>query len=189
MEDRSDGQQRRVLPCRRTRQPGVNGHRIPDRRQRPEGVRRESGPTVGSRVRPLRPCRGVSRPPGEWNSLRIVAQGRDVEHWLNGHKVAAFEIGKRRLQAARCREVPRQGRLCRGPARTDRLAGPRQQGAVPERADSSPGLRRPEGTRQCCVAESSERSRSIPAGIDAAVATHAKRRAWLLRWAGVRPLT
>ena len=39
------------------------------------------------------PAEGVSRPPGEWNSLRIVAQGRHIEHWLNGHKVAAFEIG------------------------------------------------------------------------------------------------
>lgn len=39
------------------------------------------------------PATDVSRPPGEWNSLRIVAQGRHVEHWLNGHKVVALEIG------------------------------------------------------------------------------------------------
>ncbi len=39
------------------------------------------------------PPEGVSRPPGEWNSLRIVARGHYVEHWLNGHKVADFEIG------------------------------------------------------------------------------------------------
>jgi hypothetical protein len=33
-----------------------------------------------------------SHPPGEWNSLRVVARGGRVEHWLNGHKVVEFDL-------------------------------------------------------------------------------------------------
>ncbi|MDZ7317231.1 MAG: DUF1080 domain-containing protein [candidate division KSB1 bacterium] len=33
------------------------------------------------------------KPLGEWNSSRIIAQGRYVEHWLNGVKVLEFERG------------------------------------------------------------------------------------------------
>ena len=54
-----------------------------------ENPNRRSGAAYGLYA----PAEGVSPPPGEWNSLRIVAQGRHIEHWLNGHQVAAFEIG------------------------------------------------------------------------------------------------
>jgi len=37
--------------------------------------------------------RGVVRPVGEWNEVRIVADGRRVEHWLNGERIVEFEIG------------------------------------------------------------------------------------------------
>ncbi|MEM6602112.1 MAG: DUF1080 domain-containing protein [Verrucomicrobiota bacterium] len=33
------------------------------------------------------------KPAGEWNSGRIVAAGKRVEHWLNGEKVVEAEIG------------------------------------------------------------------------------------------------
>ena len=36
---------------------------------------------------------GVVRPAGEWNTARIVALGRHVEHWLNGVPVASYELG------------------------------------------------------------------------------------------------
>lgn len=31
--------------------------------------------------------------PGNWNQARIVARGNLIEHWLNGHRTAAYEIG------------------------------------------------------------------------------------------------
>ena len=31
--------------------------------------------------------------PGKWNTVRIVAKGKNVEHWLNGVKILKFERG------------------------------------------------------------------------------------------------
>jgi hypothetical protein len=39
------------------------------------------------------PVRDVTRPAGEWNQTRIVADGNHIEHWLNGVKVVEYEIG------------------------------------------------------------------------------------------------
>lgn len=38
-------------------------------------------------------------PPGEWNESRIVVQGNQVEHWLNGKQVLAYELGSDALKA------------------------------------------------------------------------------------------
>lgn len=42
----------------------------------------------------------ASRPAGEWNSGRLLVQGNHVEHWINGERVLAFEIGSPELTAA-----------------------------------------------------------------------------------------
>jgi hypothetical protein len=39
------------------------------------------------------PAKAVTKPAGEWNSARIVVNGKKIEHWLNGEKVAEAEIG------------------------------------------------------------------------------------------------
>jgi hypothetical protein len=39
------------------------------------------------------PPKDVSHPRGEWNAVRVVADGKHVEHWLNGVKVVEFELG------------------------------------------------------------------------------------------------
>ena len=36
---------------------------------------------------------GIVKPAGQWNQVRIVVQGNHVEHWLNGVKVVAYELG------------------------------------------------------------------------------------------------
>ncbi len=35
---------------------------------------------------------GVVRPPGEWNEVRLIADGAHIEYWLNGTKVVEFEV-------------------------------------------------------------------------------------------------
>ena len=39
------------------------------------------------------------RPPGEWNTSRIVVRGQRVEHWLNGKNVLAYELGSAAVKA------------------------------------------------------------------------------------------
>ena len=38
-------------------------------------------------------ARGIVRPVGEWNSVRVLARGPHVEHWMNGVKIAEYELG------------------------------------------------------------------------------------------------
>ena len=44
--------------------------------------------------------RDAAKPANEWNQTRIVAKGTHVEHWLNGKKVAAYDVGSTDWTAA-----------------------------------------------------------------------------------------
>lgn len=37
--------------------------------------------------------RGIVKPAGEWNSVRVVVNGNHVEHWLNDKLIAQYELG------------------------------------------------------------------------------------------------
>jgi hypothetical protein len=62
--------------------------------------------------------RGIVRPAGEWNSARVLANGAHVEHWLNGTKVAEYELWspdwEKRVRESKFSEWPPYGRARRG---------------------------------------------------------------------------
>ena len=64
------------------------------------------------------PSVDVMRPAGSWNAARIVADGSRIEHWLNGTRVVAYEIGSddwlARVRASIFRDVPTYGRQASG---------------------------------------------------------------------------
>ena len=45
------------------------------------------------------PSRDATRPLGQWNQTRILAQGKHIEHWLNGEKLLEYDIDSDRWQA------------------------------------------------------------------------------------------
>ena len=58
------------------------------------------------------------KPAGEWNTGRIIAAAPNVEHWLNGSRVLAYELGSpalRKLIAdSKFKDVARFGTLQKG---------------------------------------------------------------------------
>ncbi|HEX5831448.1 MAG TPA: DUF1080 domain-containing protein, partial [Gemmatimonadaceae bacterium] len=62
--------------------------------------------------------RGIVRPAGEWNHARILVRGSHVEHWLNGTKMAEYELGsadwKARVAASKFAAWPHYGLATEG---------------------------------------------------------------------------
>jgi hypothetical protein len=58
-------------------------------------------------------ARGVARPAGEWNAVRLLVEGDRVRQWLNGQLVVDYEIGsddwKRRVAASKFAAWPQYG--------------------------------------------------------------------------------
>lgn len=56
---------------------------------------------------------GVVKPAGEWNQVRILVNGSQVEQWLNGTKVVEYELGSadwaQRVKASKFAEWPDYG--------------------------------------------------------------------------------
>jgi len=42
---------------------------------------------------------GIVKPAGQWNSTRIIVRGNHVEHWLNGTRLLAYDLGSADWQA------------------------------------------------------------------------------------------
>ncbi|PYR16660.1 MAG: DUF1080 domain-containing protein [Acidobacteria bacterium] len=61
---------------------------------------------------------GHLKPVGGWNAARIVARGAHVEHWLNGVKLAEYELWspdwEAKVKASKFGEWPNYGRARRG---------------------------------------------------------------------------
>ncbi|HSR14895.1 MAG TPA: DUF1080 domain-containing protein [Gemmatimonadales bacterium] len=62
--------------------------------------------------------RGVVRPAGEWNQVRLLVNGNQVEHWLNGTRVVGYELGsgdwKDRVAKSKFAEWPEYGQAAEG---------------------------------------------------------------------------
>jgi hypothetical protein len=64
------------------------------------------------------PIRDVTKPVGEWNSVRILVKGPHVEHWMNGVKIVEYELWSedwhQRVKASKFDKIPIYGRAKRG---------------------------------------------------------------------------
>jgi cytochrome c len=58
------------------------------------------------------------KPAGEWNTTRLVVNGNQVEHYLNGEKVVEYELGSQAWQdsvaASKFAELPMYGKADKG---------------------------------------------------------------------------
>ncbi len=75
--------------------------------------------TAAGAVYGLYPARpGVVHAAGRWNTARIVVRGNHVEHWLNGVRVVAYEIGSpdwvARVASSKFKDWPGYGRAPSG---------------------------------------------------------------------------
>ena len=63
-------------------------------------------------------ARGIVRPVGEWNTARILVDGNRVEHWLNGQKIAEYELGsedwRRRVNSSKFKAWREYGQAAEG---------------------------------------------------------------------------
>ena len=57
---------------------------------------------------------GIEKPAGEWNTGRIVVRGHHVEHWMNGKKLLAYDLGgadwAARVKASKFNAWPEYGK-------------------------------------------------------------------------------
>jgi hypothetical protein len=64
------------------------------------------------------PSEDATKPVGEWNQARVIVKGHNVEHWLNGKKVVAYELGSddwnKRVKDSKFQAMPKFGKQPRG---------------------------------------------------------------------------
>lgn len=72
-----------------------------DDERHPDGkLGRDGNRTLGALYDLIPPAADKkSNPVGEWNTARILVQGKHVEHWLNGQKVLEYERGSGAFRA------------------------------------------------------------------------------------------
>ena len=57
--------------------------------------------SAGSAYALLAPSKDATKPVGEWNASRFVADGKHIEHWMNGEKIVDFIIGSEAWNTAK----------------------------------------------------------------------------------------
>ena len=74
--------------------------------------------SAGSNYAVNPPVKDVTNPIGQWNSVRLIAKGTHVEHWLNGVKVVEYELfspdWEQRVKESKFVKYPKYGRALRG---------------------------------------------------------------------------
>ena len=64
------------------------------------------------------PARDVTKPVGEWNSVRLIVRGPHVEHWMNDVKLLEYELWSpdwaARVTASKFNEIPLYGKAKSG---------------------------------------------------------------------------
>jgi hypothetical protein len=74
--------------------------------------------TAGSNYALHGAATGHVKPAGEWNAVRLVVRGAEVEHWLNGALVVRYTLGspewEAKRQASKFANSPLYGRASRG---------------------------------------------------------------------------
>lgn len=87
-----------------------------DNAKHKDGLERKT--SAGSNYALHAPAQEVTRPAGEYNHVRLIAKGTHIEHWLNGVKIVAYEIGSPEWEAlvatSKFREMPQYGRNRKG---------------------------------------------------------------------------
>ncbi|GDY12652.1 glycosyl hydrolase [Planctomycetota bacterium] len=57
--------------------------------------------SAGSAYALLAPSKDATKPVGEWNAVRVVADGKHIEHWMNGEKIVDVIIGSEAWNTAK----------------------------------------------------------------------------------------
>lgn len=74
--------------------------------------------SAGSNYALYAPSSDVTKPVGEWNAVRILAEGQHVTFWMNDVQIVEFEIGsddwKQRVAESKFAEMPLYGASARG---------------------------------------------------------------------------
>jgi Domain of Unknown Function (DUF1080) len=74
--------------------------------------------SAGSNYAVHPPVRDVTRPLGQWNSIRLLVRGTHVEHWMNDVKLLEYELWspdwEARVKASKFGKIPPYGRAKSG---------------------------------------------------------------------------
>ncbi len=91
-------------------------YQILHNQKHPDG--RNSKTSAASNYALNAPTKDVTKPVGEWNQGKIVANGNQIEHWLNGEKVVEYELGSDEwtalVKASKFKDMAHYGKSTKG---------------------------------------------------------------------------